>query len=153
MNIRDLRIIDVDSHLTEPHDLWTRNAPAAYADRVPRVVDVDGVPMWSIDGVVMTRATGSGVIRPDGEKEAGVEFLQWAIEDVHAGAYDMRARLAVLDELDIYAQVLYPNVIAFEGHAFLALPDPDLRLACVRTWNDYQSEFASVAPELALPLI
>jgi uncharacterized protein len=44
-------------------------------------------------------------------------------------------------------QVLYPNVIAFEGHAFMALPDEELKLACVRTYNDYQAEFASAAPD------
>ena len=118
MDIRDLHIIDVDSHLTEPHDLWTKNAPAAYVDRVPRVVDVDGIPMWAIDGVTLSRATASGVIRPDGEKSAGVEFLQWAIEDVHPGAYDMAARLDVMDDLGIYAQILYPNVAGFGAQKF-----------------------------------
>ena len=56
MDIRDLHIIDVDSHLTEPPDLWTRRAPARFADRVPQVVDVDGVPMWSFDGVLLDTA-------------------------------------------------------------------------------------------------
>ena len=31
----DLRVIDVDTHRTEPRDLWTSRAPRAYADRVP----------------------------------------------------------------------------------------------------------------------
>jgi predicted TIM-barrel fold metal-dependent hydrolase len=52
-----------------------------------------------------------------------------------------------MDQVGVYAQVLYPNIIAFEGHAFLGLLDDELRLACVRTYNDYQSEFASLAPE------
>ena len=37
----DIRVIDADTHLTEPHDLWTSHAPAAYRDRVPQVRDVD----------------------------------------------------------------------------------------------------------------
>jgi predicted TIM-barrel fold metal-dependent hydrolase len=48
--------------------------------------------------------------------------------------------------------VLYPNIIAFEGFAFMALKDEDLKLACVRTYNDYQAEFASVAPERFITL-
>ena len=32
-----LRVIDADTHLTEAHDLWTKRAPAKYADRVPHV--------------------------------------------------------------------------------------------------------------------
>ena len=82
-----LHIIDVDSHLTEPHDLWTRSAPAAYVDRVPHVVDVDGVPMWSIDGVLLDnrRVNLSSVIRPDGEKVAGVEFFDFERDEIHPG--------------------------------------------------------------------
>jgi len=38
----DVRIIDADTHLTEPPDLWTARAPAKYADRVPRVEVIDG---------------------------------------------------------------------------------------------------------------
>ena len=38
----DLPVIDTDTHLTEPRDLWTSRAPAAYAERVPRVEQVDG---------------------------------------------------------------------------------------------------------------
>src|SRR5439155_13802460 len=69
------------------------------------------------------------------------------LDEADPACYDAKARLAHMDANGIYAQVLYPNVIAFEGHAFIALDDEDLKLACVRTYNDYQCEFASVAPE------
>ena len=48
-------IIDADTHLTEPHDLWTVRAPKGYEDRVPQVRDVDGVPSWTMDGRVLSR--------------------------------------------------------------------------------------------------
>ena len=32
--IADIAIIDVDAHISEPHDLWTSRAPAAYKDRM-----------------------------------------------------------------------------------------------------------------------
>ena len=31
------KIIDVDAHISEPHDLWTKRAPAKYKGRLPRV--------------------------------------------------------------------------------------------------------------------
>ena len=31
-------IIDADSHVTEPADVWTARVPAKYKDDVPRVV-------------------------------------------------------------------------------------------------------------------
>ena len=42
-----LCIIDADTHLTEPHDLWTARAPKGYEDRVPQVHEIDGVPTWT----------------------------------------------------------------------------------------------------------
>src|SRR4051795_10232690 len=42
----DIKIVDVDTHLTEPHDLWTSRAPKEWVDRVPRVSEIDGEPMW-----------------------------------------------------------------------------------------------------------
>jgi hypothetical protein len=37
-SMRGIKIIDVDTHLTEPADLWTSRAPRNLLDRVPRVV-------------------------------------------------------------------------------------------------------------------
>ena len=52
-----LCIIDADTHLTEPHDLWTARAPKGYEDRVPQVHEIDnGVPMWTMDGTTLARA-------------------------------------------------------------------------------------------------
>ncbi len=46
-----LYVIDADTHLTEPHDLWSSRAPARWRDRVPKVVEVGGWPTWVFDGV------------------------------------------------------------------------------------------------------
>ena len=59
-----LRVIDADTHLTEPHDLWTSRAPAAFEDRVPHVVDVDGEPTWVVDGVGSAGPSAGGVVAP-----------------------------------------------------------------------------------------
>ena len=45
-----IKVIDADTHLTEPWDLWTSRAPAAIRDRVPQVKELDGVRCWVIDG-------------------------------------------------------------------------------------------------------
>ena len=36
------KVIDADTHLTEPHDMWTSRAPASIRDRVPQVKMLDG---------------------------------------------------------------------------------------------------------------
>lgn len=39
----DLKIIDCDSHFTEPAELWTVRAPKSMLDRVPVHRTVDGI--------------------------------------------------------------------------------------------------------------
>jgi uncharacterized protein len=140
-----VQVIDADTHLTEPPDLWTARMPTRFRDRAPHVArhEPSGALRWRI-GDHWCSLVGNYSMA--GWKEFPPSCPP-TLEEAHPGAYDARARLAHMDSVGVYAQVLYPNVIAFEGHAFLALADAELRLACVRTWNDYQSEFASVAPE------
>ena len=35
------RVIDVDTHVTEPPDTWSSRVPAKYKDRAPRVERVE----------------------------------------------------------------------------------------------------------------
>ena len=116
--VAGLRIVDADTHLTEPHDLWTSRAPARWADRVPQVHEVDGVPSWTVDGVVLGRAGASSVVRRDGSKSRGSEFIEWPFADAHLGAHQVDARLAVMDDLGIWAHIVYPNAVGFGGQRF-----------------------------------
>ena len=61
--------------------------------------------------------------------------------------YDASARVAKLDEEGIHAQVLYPNVGGFGNGYFLRLGDRDLVRDCVRAYNDFLTDWCSVAPD------
>jgi len=135
-----MTIIDADTHLTEPHDLWTARAPSAYRDRVPQVRDVDGVATWVVDGVALGRAGASGVVGRDGVKVPGVTFFSWTIEDVHAGAHSVPDRLQMMDEQGIWAEVLYPNTVGFGGQKFGSVKDPVLRRLTVEIYNDAMAD-------------
>jgi predicted TIM-barrel fold metal-dependent hydrolase len=136
-----IAIVDADTHLTEPHDLWTSRAPKAWVERVPQVRDVDGRPMWTIDGEVFGAAVGASVVLPDGEKMLGTEFMKLGIDEVHAGASKVAPRVAMMDELGIYAQIVYPNVVGFGGQRFANVVDPELQLLCATIYNDAMAEF------------
>ena len=43
--------------------------------------------------------SGPRVVAKDGHKSRGSEFLTWAIGDSHPAAYDMDARIEVMDEV------------------------------------------------------
>ena len=148
-----LSIIDVDAHISEPHDLWTSRAPASLKDRVPRVVRDGEKRAWVVDGnIQLSTASPSSVIRKDGEKSRGPEFMGWQIEDVHVASYDMKARLAVLDRLGIYAQIIYPNVAGFGSQNFMKVEDGALRQACAHIYNDAMAEIQAECGGRILPM-
>src|SRR3954467_1945561 len=43
-------VIDVDTHLTEPPDVWTARMPAAMHDTVPHIERIEGQDVWMADG-------------------------------------------------------------------------------------------------------
>jgi predicted TIM-barrel fold metal-dependent hydrolase len=136
----DELIIDADAHLTEPPDVWTARVPARYLDRVPHVVrGDDGKDAWVLDGtpfynVGVTATAGWHEPFPSGPP---------TYEDCHPAAYDAAARLRYLDEVGIWAQVLYPNVAGFGSQKFLNIPDDDLKLVCVGAYNDFLRDWSS----------
>ncbi len=136
----DLRVIDTDTHLTEPHDLWTARAPAAYRERVPQVRDVDGVPTWTVDGQAMQRAGASSVVHRDGTRVRGTSFIQWGFEDAHLAAHDVPTRLELMDEVGVWAQIVYPNAAGFGGQKFSNLEDATLKNLCATLYNDAMAD-------------
>ena len=136
----NLHVIDADTHITEPHDLWTSRAPAAYRERVPRVVDVDGTAMWAVDGAPLGRASASSVVHRDGSRCRGTAFIGWTFDDAHPAAYDVPTRLQVMDEVGVWAQIVYPNTAGFGGQRFGDLEDPVLKNLCATLYNDAMAE-------------
>src|SRR5215472_369326 len=77
-------IIDVDTHFTEPPELWTSRAPAKLRDRAPRVErDAHGVEQWVVDRNLVLGPVGYCVIRRDGSKANGRVSLD-TFAEVHA---------------------------------------------------------------------
>jgi uncharacterized protein len=148
----DVKVIDADTHLTEPHDLWTSRAPKGWEDRVPQVRDVNGVATWMIDGGNFGRAAGSAVIRPDGSKTVGPGFMRFTIDDVHPAAFDVDARLALMDAMGVHAQIVYPNVVGFGGQNFVSSIDPELRMLCATMFNDAMVELQERSGQRMFPM-
>ncbi len=149
-----IKVIDADTHLTEPHDMWIKRAPAKFRDRVPQVKMLDGVRCWVIDG---DKSIGTGahpnssVLKQGGKVRDLDKFLKLQFEDVHLGSSDVKARLAVMDEAGIYAQIVYPNILGFGGQAS-AKVDPELRLISVQLYNDAMAELQQESGERLFPM-
>ncbi|MBO0728600.1 MAG: amidohydrolase [Acidimicrobiaceae bacterium] len=144
----EYRLIDVDSHITETPDTWVARTPAKFRDRVPQVRRVDDQDVWFIDG---ERATTVGPTAPAGWSQP-MPAMPKTYDDLLPAAFDAKARLELLDEVGIWAQLLYPNVGGFGGQRFLKLADRELMYECVRAYNDWQHEWASADPRRLIPV-
>jgi predicted TIM-barrel fold metal-dependent hydrolase len=150
--IDPVKVVDADTHLTERHDLWTKRAPAAFKERVPRV---DGLATWVVeDDVVLERAGAGGVVDMHGVKGRSFEGLyEWEIEQAHAAAYDPIARMQLLDETGIWAQVIFPGVVGLGGQALAEIVrDLQLRMLCVEIFNDASAELQAESGDRLLPM-
>ena len=138
------RVIDVDTHLTEPPDVWTARMPAAMHDQVPHIERHDGQDVWVAGGERLGAPGYYSMAGWDGVLPASIPMTY---EDIAPSMYDAAARVALLDEQGIEAQVLYPNVGGFGNGYFLRLGDRDLVRSCVRAYNDFLTDWCSVAPD------
>jgi predicted TIM-barrel fold metal-dependent hydrolase len=153
--IEGIRVIDTDTHVSEPEDLWTSRISEKWGDLVPHVrwdekLQADrwwwaGEPSQPLGLTAMAGWTDYMPSHPPRLSDAA-----------EPGAYDPVARLELMDRCGIYAQVLYPNIAGFGSGKFLALGEPELMLACVQAYNDFLGEWVAIggerfAPIMALP--
>ncbi len=133
-------VIDADSHLTEPADVWTSRVPKRYLERVPQMVRTgDGRDIWVLEGTEISAVGKTAVAGWPAPFPNGPPTL----EECPPASYDASERLRYLDEAGIWSQVLYPNVAGFGSQRFLAIDDEKLKLLCVQAYNDFLREWAS----------
>jgi len=147
MNAPLPRIIDVDTHVVEPYDLFTSRVSSKYGDAVPRVKNVDGTDFWFFGD---KQASGAAAPAMAGHNEYP-PFYPKTLDAAEPYTWDVSKRLKVMDEYNIRAQVLFPNVIFFDTATLLKLESANLMLDCVKAYNDWQVDYASAAPDRFLP--
>lgn len=141
-------VIDTDSHVTEPADLWTSRMSKKHLDVAPRVVPdpVTGRPRWKVGEHLLSYAT---YFNHAGWKEF-FPSTPFSWDEADPAGWDPVERLERMDEMGITAQVMFSNVLGFANFAFLEL-EPEVALECVRAYNDFQTDFASADPKRLLP--
>jgi predicted TIM-barrel fold metal-dependent hydrolase len=144
-------LVDVDSHVLEPPDLWTSRLGKRLAEYIPRVVTDPSTKAerWMIGDQLMPGvakyASAGWVEPPPGHPPT--------LAQADPAAWNPTERLKRLDEFGIDVQVLYLNLLAFHMRSFKRIPDPDLVLDCVRAGNDFLTDFVSEDPRRFVPLM
>src|SRR5262249_39473118 len=58
-------------------------------------------------------------------------------DDIDHAAWSVKERLALLDQIGIWAQILYPNGIGFSSNHVFAIEDETTRRLVLQTYNDF----------------
>jgi predicted TIM-barrel fold metal-dependent hydrolase len=148
--LTSVRVIDTDSHVSEPYDLWTSRVASKYRDQVPLVETYErtGSKHWRVGN---TWLAATGFFAQAGQADYPPAGNYRNLEDADPGAWNPSERLERMDEYGIYAQVLYPNIIGFEAPLIMDL-GPELSIICTTAYNDFLTEFANVDPKRLIPI-
>ena len=149
--VDEYRVIDTDTHVIEPYDLWTSRLPVdKWGEKVPHV-------QWDENFQEDAWYFGTDRVGP----AASAAQAGWTefppnhppkLEVVDPATWQVDARLARMVVYGIWSQVLYPNVAGFGAGKVLAIGDPELMLACVRAYNDFLTDYVSADPKRLIPI-
>lgn len=150
--IDTLGIIDSDTHIIEPADLFTSRVPKKWGDAVPHVRwdDEAQEELWYFGNKkVYAAGLASGArwheYPPDHPRR---------ITDSDPRNWDPVARVRHMDDYGIKAQVLYPNIGVFQVNEYIGMnADAEMVFDCVRAYNDWLIEYSAVAPGRYIPLM
>jgi len=150
-NLDGISIIDVDTHVQEPPDLWTSRVPARLRDRVPQIrwSEQDQAEFWFMGDEKLIRPGLTATAGWDDYPTAGGPAR---FADIDTTFYKPRERLERMDADGIFAQILYPNLAAFNTQSFAADGDRDLHTLCIQVYNDFLTEWSSEDRARFLPV-
>ena len=151
--VESTSIIDADTHVIEPADLFTsRVSVQRWGDLVPHV-------RWDDDAAEEVWFFGDKKIYAAG-LASGARWHEYPpdhprrLTDSDDRNWDAARRLVHMDDYGIEAQILYPNIGVFQVNEYIGMrSDPELVLACVRAYNDFLVEWSAVAPRRYVPLM
>jgi hypothetical protein len=138
----DKKVISADGHLDlfflSPDTFTTRTA-SPLKDKVPQVVDLDGIPTWVGDGKVMGAYRG-WMGRGGLTGYRGKRMMEAGWEPSHPA--DPTLRVKDLDIDGVAAEVIY-------GIRFIedSIKDPEVITATYRAYNDFIAEFCTHNPK------
>ena len=131
------RIIDVDSHVLEPSDLWEKNLEPKYREKAIRLLkDDEGLEFFDIggrksflqQGGVLAAQAAAGqseqALRERFLKPGAVTYEEG--RRIAPGGADPNTRIELMDEEGIDVTLLYPTIgLSWEVDCF----DPELAAA------------------------
>lgn len=146
-----LFVVDADSHVLEPPDLWEEYLEDRFKPRAIRIARPagGGPEQLLVDGDVILPMglAGLGGVELDAATLFTDPTLTY-MDGAPAASMDTQARLQLLDDWGVDAGVVFPTI----GILWDKEEDPELAMAYARAYNRWQWDFASPAPDRILPI-
>jgi predicted TIM-barrel fold metal-dependent hydrolase len=143
-------VVDMDSHVMEPPDLWLNYLEPKYRDRAIRIeAGDDGVESLIVDNKVLLtgRLAALGGVEHETAEVFTSSDLRY-LDGCPPASYDTQARVALLDEWGVDAGLVFPTI----GILWDKEDDPELAMAYARAYNNWQWDFAKPALDRILPI-
>ena len=142
----ELTLLDSDSHVSEPLNLWKERLPAKFRDRAPRMEPEyrgEKGAWWVIEegrrpaNVILGFSVGKS------DEELEEFFKNFTYMGAQSGGWDPVQRLKDMDQDGVAGDVLYTTL----GFRMFWLQDAELQRACFQVYNDWLAEFCSHSPK------
>ncbi|HKY09495.1 MAG TPA: amidohydrolase family protein [Candidatus Binatia bacterium] len=138
-------LLDADSHVSEPLNLWQERLPVRYRDIAPHMeTEYRGRPgaWWLIeqDRPPHNVILGFGANKTLEELQQLLKNFSYA--GAHRGGWDPTQRLEDMDRDGVAGDVLYTTL----GFRMFWIRDAGFQRACFQVYNDWLAEFCRYSP-------
>ena len=138
------KIISSDSHVCEPEGCYDEIDPKFYDMRPTFVVHEGLGPCFIVPDLAMP--VPLSMINAAGRKPEDIQNFKLQWDDLEAGGWDPKERLAAQDKDGIYAEVIYPSV----GMVLCLHDNIDYKKACFDAYNRWLEGFCETSPKRLL---
>jgi hypothetical protein len=158
MAMKRIAVLDADSHVFEPAEIWTQYMEPEYrvaarsafyfsqdADGLCTVI-LNGAPAAAIDSGRLNRRA---IWRPGMSPEEIGRIDPAKPYPINPGAQNASSRLKDMDEIGVDKALLFPTLFA---EYLPAVANPDLAYAFSRAYNNWISDFCKSAPDRLFPV-
>ena len=135
---RPISLIDCDSHVLEPADLWTNYLESEFVDRAIRIETEDGIEKLIIGEEVVLQGVLAGLGGAHLDKANLFTPGMRYIDGCPLASYDPQARVAEMDKWGVSHSLVFPTI------CILPFPTNDQALANAycRAYNNWMADFS-----------
>lgn len=141
-------VIDCDSHIMEPADLWQNYLEPKFKDRAIRIEEEDGIERLIIGEQEVLRAVLAGLGGANLDRGQLFSKPTKYIDGCPPASYEPHSRARMLDEWGVDKGVLFPTI----GILPFPTDDNELANAYCRAYNNWQMEFFQTIPDRVIPI-